>query len=94
MGQPRCADCRFSREWNHARGPAVGGNTMVRLQCRRYPPVHAPDHDEVGPDETNPRVNCYSWSFPVVLGGDWCGEFRRKPEVSDAQQQESQPAAA
>ena len=49
--------------------------------CRRFPPVLNPEQlrDDIEADEQEPLVairNGWNWSFPVVRGSEWCGEFQ------------------
>ena len=77
MNRPQCWHCRyympdedFYPTWEQDQRSGCGQGT-----CRRHCPIaHKPDEDE--------RVVHYGY-WPVVLSGDWCGEFR--PRQRDGQ---------
>ncbi len=72
MSDQNCASCRFSLKVN---------GSEDRLWCRRYPPVLV----AVGGDIYTTREDsllgdiCSSFDQPLVLTGDWCGEWQASP---------------
>ena len=77
MSGPRCSDCRFSALAVLDEGPVV--------ECRRFPPVTAPELPEVSitvddGEELSTMESIAMHRFPVVLADDWCGEYQAARE--------------
>ena len=76
MSERLCFDCVFfapeGRMCNDLKeedwDEGIGGT------CRRHCPV------AIEPDEDDRVVNYAYW--PIVLAGDWCGEFEPRAEVT------------
>ena len=60
-----CDSCRFA-------GPSFN---CQQHHCRR----HAPTAEKTDRDYVHCRTHVPIW--PIVMGGDWCGDYVRKPEV-------------
>jgi len=58
-----CFSCKFFKKVSQQRKKLTEGETCWKGFCRAHPPV---------------EKTAGSWTFPVVWGDDWCGEWRPK----------------
>jgi len=71
MSKQNCKHCQYFVEYEEAREASDAWGT-----CNRYPPVLYSQNKESSDiwDEI-----CQQWKQPLVVGSDWCGEFKTKP---------------
>ena len=60
-----CGTCRYGHDDN----PEMGRDSLIIVECRRYPPSLATEADRDG-------------EFPCTQESDWCGEWAAKPEAA------------
>ena len=79
---PACNNCRFSSRDSYLRMVPRGQHAVDGvLACRHNPPVPLTTQSNWPP--TARQATSFSWRFPVIYEGEWCGSYERAPVNDD-----------